>query len=454
VASADFAQTHPRHAWLAVALPASARRVRAFDPAVAETLVQAGAEIGEERPDVEIGPLRAIRSDASWAVVPFDAGPPKGAGLVSRSGRRIIASVTARRRAVSAARTLRSRGYRETSVLIWDLLQSLRAPEFAPRRYRTGPTALVPLGAAARGSRNGGPTLYQAVLAEAEQSSGSRLDPGAPMVREGVLLSISPAAVLRVALGAGREPLLRQRAALESLRTSRLPVEVESRIPWSLGHGKTGLADWGVERRLPGEDVPGAVEGPLLAECMEFLVALFAAGDSAPPLSPADDAEAIAAHCGAEAAERVRALGRRLEEELASVPRGFGHGDFSTTNLIVHQGRLTGVVDWERAGPGRLPLLDFFKLILEAERLARRATLGASLVQFLLPWARSGGDEIARGYCSRIGLDPEPFLLERLVAAFWLDRFAYELQTFADRRTRTDWMHANIHTVIKELVPV
>lgn len=453
MASAALAQTHPRHAWLAVALPASARRVRVVDPAVAGTLAQAGAELGEERPDVEIGPLGAIRGDADWAVVPFDAGPPRGAGLAVRSVRRIFTSIASRRRAVSAARTLRSRGYSETAVLLWDLQQSLSAPEFVSRRYRPGPIALVPLGAAARGSRNGGPTLYQAVLAEAEQSSGSRLDPGAPMVREGVLLSISPAAVLRVALGAGREPMLRQRAALEFLRASRLPVEVESRIPWSLGHGRTGLANWGVERRLPGEDVTGAVEGPLLAECIDFLVALFAAGSSAPPVSLAGDAEAIAVHCTAETAERVRALGRRLEEELTAVPRGFGHGDFSTTNLIVRSGRLSGVVDWERAGPGRLPLLDFFKLILETERLARRVTLGASLVQFLLPWASAGGDEFARGYCSRLGLDPEPRLLEHLVGAFWLDRFAYELRTFADRTARPDWMQANIHTVIRALVP-
>jgi phosphotransferase family enzyme len=453
VASADLAQTHPRHAWLVVALPASARRIRAADPAVAETLAQAGAEVGEEHPDVEIGPLSTIRGDADWAVVPFDAGPPKGTALVSRSMRRIIDSLAARRRAAAAARALRRRGYRETAVLLWDLQQSLRAPGLASRRYRVGPVALVPLGAAARGSKNGGPSLYETVRAEAERQTESRLDPGAPMVREGVLLSISPDVVLRVALGAGREPMLRQRAALESLRTGSLPAEVDSRLPWPLGHGKTGLADWAVERRLRGEAAPDVVEGSLLDECVDFLVTLFAAGELATPASPADDAETVASHCSPDTAGRVRALGRLLEQELADVPRGFAHGDFSTTNLLIEDGRLTGVVDWERAGPGRLPLLDLFKLLLEGDRLARRATLGASLVHFLLPWARAGGDETARGYCTRIGFDPEPRLLEHLLAAFWLDRFAYELRTVADRSERSDWMLSNIYNVVRALVP-
>lgn len=445
------AQTHPRHAWLTVALPASARRIRTADPAVAETLAQAGAEVGEEHPDVEIGPLVAIRGDADWVVVSFDAGPPRGPGLALRSARRVADSVRARTRAVAAARTLRRRGYRETAVLVWDLEQSLRGPGLEPRRYRTGPTRFVPLGAAARGSRNGGPTLYEAVRAEAERRSGSRLDPGAPMVREWALLSLSSDVVLRVALGAGRDPMLRQRSALEALRTGTLPEEVESRVPWPLGHGKTGLADWTVERRLSGEPPPGAVQGQLREECLDFLVALFAAGTGGAPASPAADAETVAARCSAEDAERLRALGRLLEEDLADVPRGFGHGDFWLPNLLVEHGRLTGVVDWERAGPGRLPLLDLFKLMFEADRFAGRGTVGASLVQFLLPWARAGGDEVARGYCSRIGFDPEPRLLERLVAAYWLDHYAYDLQTFSDRSARPDWMGANIEDVIPAL---
>ena len=445
------AQTHPRHAWLTVALPASARRVRTADPAVAETLAQAGAEIGEERPDVEIGPLQAIRGDADWAVVPFDGGPPRGPRLALRSVRRVVDSVRARTGAVAAARTLRRRGYPETAVLVWDLEQSLRGPGLEPRRYRTGPTLLVPLGAAARGSRNGGPTLYDAVRAEAERHSGSRLDRGAPMVRETGLLSLSPDVVLRVALGAGRDPMLRQRSALESLRTETLPEEVESRVPWPLGYGKTGLADWTVERRLSGERPAEAVEGPLREDCLDFLVALFAAGTGAAPASPAADAEAVAAHCSAEGAERVRALGRLLEEDLARVPRGFGHGDFWLPNLLVEHGRLAGVVDWERAGPGRLPLLDLFKLMFEEDRFAGRGTVGSSLVQSLLPWARAGGDEVARGYCSRIGFDPEPRLLKHLAGAYWLDHYAYDLQTFSDRSARADWMGANIEDVIPAL---
>src|SRR5919197_1125707 len=68
-------RAHSRHAWLAAVLPAGARRVRAADAAIAETLRQAGAEEGG---DVQIGPVAWITDEARCAIVPFDVGPPSG----------------------------------------------------------------------------------------------------------------------------------------------------------------------------------------------------------------------------------------------------------------------------------------------------------------------------------------------------------------------------------------
>ena len=411
--------------------------MRTADAAIAETLRQAGAEEGAE---VQIGPLGWITAEARCAIVPFDAGPPSGRNFALRIGSRLVDSVRVRTRAAGAARRLRGHGYR-TELAVWDVEQPLRTGSLAP-------TALLPLAAAARGVRESGRTLLEAVRDDVGREIDRRLEPVAPLVREGSLLSVSEAAVVRVAVGAGREPIVRQAETLRRLRAADPPSDVAELVPWPLASGRTGLADWTAELRLHGDAAPPSPSPALRRSCLDFLAALFDCGSGAKPASVLADAQGVAARCDPREAERLRALGARLDEELRHLPRGFAHGDFSTTNLLVSGDRLTGVVDWERAGPGRLPLLDLFKLLLEADRVARRRSLGASIVGYLLPWARAGGDDAARAYCRRLGFEATPALLEKLVAAYWLDRFAYELDTFADRTDRSEWMRANIVDVL------
>jgi hypothetical protein len=172
--------------------------------------------------------------------------------------------------------------------------------------------------------------------------------------------------------------------------------------------------------------------------CLDFLAALFSVG-SGPPAEPTRvaGAEGIAAHVS----DRTREL-----------PRGFAHGDFWHGNLLVEGGRLTGVVDWDAAGPGRLPLIDYLHLVANVERTRRRhASLGETVVSFLLPWACNGGDESARRLFSvTAGGDLEPSTLEALVAAYWLDYVAYQLRLYADRN-EPKWREPNVNVVVEAL---
>ena len=112
-------------------------------------------------------------------------------------------------------------------------------------------------------------------------------------------------------------------------------------------------------------------------------------------------------------------------------------------------GRLAGVVDWDGAGPGRLPLLDLLHLLVTSRWRGADLAWGPAIVEDLLPWARAGRDGIARDHCPRIGIDPVPALLERLVVAYWLTGPAPSSSTHAEYWDDREWIEANVVAVAR-----
>jgi Phosphotransferase enzyme family len=154
----------------------------------------------------------------------------------------------------------------------------------------------------------------------------------------------------------------------------------------------------------------------------------------------------VAALSGAPREPLLR-LAEHLEGELSGLPRGFGHGDFWRKNMLVVGSRLLGVADWERAGDGRLPLLDLLQLTATQSPYARRG-LGALVTDRLLPWAKAGGDADGRHYCEQVGVEPSPRVLRALVLAFWLDRLAREVEKCGDKGGTPAWRATNIDPVL------
>ena len=74
---------------------------------------------------------------------------------------------------------------------------------------------------------------------------------------------------------------------------------------------------------------------------------------------------------------------------------------------------------------------------------------GLTVVKHLLPWARAGGDELTRGFCRRLVVEPTPALLEALSVAYWLERLAYQISTYADRTERKVWLERNVDEVLQ-----
>ena len=432
------------HGWLAAVLPAGARRFRVADASLAPVLVDAGAELVETDAEVEIGPAPELRGQAGLAVVSFAAPAHDSSSFALRAGRRVLSAARVRVKAFRARRVVRSKGYPRSEVVFWDVRQQFRLR--GGKRMRRKAVELLPQRALVVGRRNG---EGQTLLAAALDAAGARLEEP-PSIRAGLVAAMTDRGLLRVAVGPGRRQLETQRRALSALEALKPGATVSDRTPWVLDHGRTGLADWSLERRLTGRRPEGGLTDGLRAQCLDFLVELHGADGSAPARRPSDDARAIAEVALAQA-ETLSALGSRLDAMLEQLPRGFGHGDFFLGNLLADEERLTGVVDWDSGGPGRLPLLDLFHLLHLAQYPLGDEDWGPSLVRHLFPWARAGGDLTVAQYCGRIGLDAGEAVLEALAVAYWLDRAAYILETHRHRRTEPRWLERNVADVLAGL---
>lgn len=380
-------------AWLPAVLPASATSL--------------------EPPDIEIGAPGDIRGEAGVAAVPFLAPTPEEHRLrLVRAAQRVLRSVSVQARAAAAAASLEQLGYPLVEVLTWNLEGELG-------------TGSLPLGAVAVGRRSASNTVLQSLVGD----RGTR----PPLLREGAVVALSDTEVLRVSIGRSR-PVDGQVAALAGLRAAGFTSEL---VPWTTESGQLGLAHWSREPRLPGSPPPGLDDG-LLDAGLQFLGDLFFVSPSAYANAWITDRAFPAI---AETVKRLRSL---------DLPRGFAHGDFHAGNLLVSGARLTGVIDWDAAGP-RLPLHDYLQLIATDDYLRHRRNLGPTIVEFLLPWARAGGDERAQGLLSRAGVESTPELLEDLVAAYWLDFVSRDVGKSADRLERRRWREENIELVAKAL---
>jgi hypothetical protein len=442
-------EDHYTHGWLPAVLPASARRFRVADGTLAEVLASVGAELVEDEPDVEIAlEPKTLRGDAPLAVVTVDPRPRRGGGPVLRGAKRLANAVDARARARQASRALDKHGY-EPSVFLWDIggradlpLVSVTGRSLSER---------FPQRAVALGRRGAsGPTTLEAALAEAGRAAGEQLRAEWVSIRAGIVVAAAGPAILRVAVGRARSQIRDQIKALEALEQGDCSLEVAQRIPWVIAHGKVGLGEWSLERRLPGARPHGRLEGALLDECLGFLVALRRSrggSGNGPTFTELVEGPAGVATPGS--AEILRVLGRELDRSLGSVQRGFAHGDFFPGNLLIEDGRLTGVLDWDAGGTGRMPALDLLHLQLTSERYGSDDDWGRAVVERLLPSARAGGDPLLRRYCNELGLDAEPRLLEALVFAYWLEYAAYQLRTHLDRRRQPGWIAGNVELVAR-----
>jgi peptidoglycan/xylan/chitin deacetylase (PgdA/CDA1 family) len=435
------------HAWLPAALPSTARRFRVHDSDLRRTLSAAGADLVEDDPDVEIGDLEMLKGAADWAVVPLDEGQGEGGRTLMRAMRRLAASARVRVLAAATRHRLRQAGYSTVQVRLWDIWSTLHLGSRRATARRSTASDYLPQRALVIGSRGPAlPTHLDASIAQARAKSGLRLEPVPPLTATGVLVMPMVDGVLRVTLGQGQHRIDRQRAALEELRALAPSPSVTSRVPWVLAAGACGLSRWSLERRLPGSLAIPPFGPSFLDDCVEFLSELHICGRGTDRSSLALAARSAAECLSDRAARDIVEVGEILDDQLAGIPCGYAHGDFWHGNLFATEGRLVGVADWEAAGTGRLAVLDLVHFSFTSGWRRRRQTTdwGKPLVREFLPSFSANDNHLMRSYLERVDLDITASQLAALIAAYWLERVAYQLSTNFERLRLPVWMESNV----------
>jgi len=431
------------HGWLPLVIPADARRLRVTPAGVRHMLAGSAIMLVEQSAEAEIAAATDLSGDADVAIVPLDAAQPEGGSRTVRLARRARGFAAVSARAAAVQRRLRSLGFAHVDVLRWDLGHAVPLPGMPPPRTRRlaerMPQRAVVVGSGSRPR----PTVLDAALRDARERSGL------PLRAEWAVMRTTPVvatgeAIVRVAVGAARTEIDARADALAAIIAAGPDARVAERVPAVLGRGDSGIAEWLLERRLPGT-TPASLTDALLVDCIEFLVGLQSCGrrgDASGVAVP--QAELVAAVCAPADADAARRIAGWVDDVLADVPRGLAHGDFTLRNLLTQGDRLSGVVDWDSSGDNRFPLADVLHLRLDALGLTRPDRLGRAVVGELVPWAAAGGDAVAADYCRRLGFDPTRARLLALVAAYWLDRAAYQVVRFPARARRPEWQRRNV----------
>ncbi|WP_433616444.1 phosphotransferase family protein [Dactylosporangium sp. CA-139114] len=144
----------------------------------------------------------------------------------------------------------------------------------------------------------------------------------------------------------------------------------------------------------------------------------------------------------------------RLREELIAVLVGrtvrvsWIHGDFWPGNLLAAPpgARVTGVVDWDCATPGQLPLYD----LLHLHVLARRLTVGEELGDIVVHALRRGIDETLNVPALEVGAWLDTIPQRAALLLYWLRHTLLFIDSEGDHGNPR-WLRANVERVLANI---
>ena len=259
----------------------------------------------------------------------------------------------------------------------------------------------------------------------------------------------------------GADSLRRQAYTLAALHAEARLAGWLDVVPRHCTDGEIAGRHYWVEDAVPGTPVPGAAlrtagGGLIFAEAIRLIEDLHARTAAERTLDVTDVAEWVdrplslletfyagRPRHGAYLAV-LRRLGAELAEDLAGrrVRTSWIHGDFWPGNLLVLGSAVTGVVDWDRAGPHQLPLQDLLHLSFFVGRARDGCELGDVVVRSL------EGLEDAIGVPARqldawLGGVPH----KSAVLLFWLRHISLYIGSEGHGDNR-DWLRRNVHRVL------
>ena len=260
----------------------------------------------------------------------------------------------------------------------------------------------------------------------------------------------------------GADSLRRQAAALDALHAEPRLCGWPGRLPRCLGQGEADGHYYCVEEALPGTPVTAAAlrragSGALVGAAADLIGNLHDRTAQQMRLDAATVDEWVARplrHIGGFLAGRygrghaLERLGSQLTDALLgrTVRTCWIHGDFWPGNLLVSGTALTGVVDWDRASAGQLPLHD----LLHVHVLSRRLTAGDELGDVVLRALRRGLAEAIDMPAESVagwldGIPQRPAVL-----LYWLRHISLFIES-EGHGDNPRWLRGNVDRVLAEV---
>lgn len=133
------------------------------------------------------------------------------------------------------------------------------------------------------------------------------------------------------------------------------------------------------------------------------------------------------------------------------LPFGWTHGDYWPGNILVHSGGgISGIIDWDRAAPNQLPLLDILHTFAYVHKMQQRVELGEALVEYMLPAAFDGQERmLIDESLDQYGLPGDTEFWRAAVVLYWLRFSAANLTRYQRLQNDGFWLEKNIFTVLK-----
>lgn len=244
-------------------------------------------------------------------------------------------------------------------------------------------------------------------------------------------------AVLRVGISGGGGDPTAAAPALDRLSGDAL-------VPRLLGSGTVDRAAWTLESRLPGSR-PRAADAALLEQVARFCARMPRTGR---PASAGEDLRGLAASLPV-VAPRLEPLAAQADQVLVALPGVARHGDLWSGNLLVQQGRLTGVLDWDGWRADGVPGTDLLHLVATDDRLRSRRPLGAVFQD--RPWEWPTLRQADSTYWRALGLDPTPQQRRAVGMAWWAAQVVGDLVRTPGLAENHRWVQQNVLDVLAAL---
>lgn len=269
-----------------------------------------------------------------------------------------------------------------------------------------------------------------------------------------------PIAVLKVPGSASLEATLqRQGQALHALLVSKASRELSALLPRPFGSGTVAGHRFYVEQALRGISATALVRdpetrAPALTSMADAIRVLHSATGAYVTVNNQILVEWIDRPVMRLA--EISAVSRTYDRELCmlqaelrsawldqSVRVGWIHGDYWPENVLLDPdtGRVTGIVDWDRAAGDEPPLHDLLHLLLYTRKLVRRCQLGEIVAELL---ARPRWEPLEE----RILHDSGVFGDRASVALYWLRHVSENLGRDRSYADNAPWAERNILNVL------